>query len=151
MKAQYVEEYAKILYASMRGEQTFFISPEEIETAWKFTDSIIDGWKRNLIPLKEYEPGATPLWVTLQSAPDFLPPPPAMELRAGEVGIIGLGKMGANIARRLHSKKWRVVSFDKNPDAIKELELEGLVGAEFFKRAGRKIIKTSPYLAYVSA
>ena len=141
MKAQYVEEYAKILYASMRGEQTFFISPEEIETAWKFTDSIIDGWKRNLIPLKEYEPGATPLWVTLQSAPDFLPPPPAMELRAGEVGIIGLGKMGANIARRLHSKKWRVVSFDKNPDAIKELELEGLVGANSLSELAGKLSK----------
>ena len=46
MKAQYVEEYAKILYASMRGEQTFFISPEEVEAAWRFTDSIVDGWKR---------------------------------------------------------------------------------------------------------
>ena len=74
MKVQYVEEYSKILYASMRGEQTFFVSPEEIEAAWKFTDSIIGGWKRNLIPLKEYEPGATPLWARLQGAPDFPPP-----------------------------------------------------------------------------
>ena len=82
MKVQYVEEYSKILYASMRGEQTFFVSPEEIEAAWKFTDSIIGGWKRNLIPLKEYEPGAAPLWAALQSAPDF--PPPAMESRASE-------------------------------------------------------------------
>ena len=71
MKAQYVEEYAKILYASMRGEQTFFISPEEVEAAWRFTDPIIDGWKRNLVPLKEYEPGTTPLWTMAQRRAKF--------------------------------------------------------------------------------
>ena len=43
--------------------------------------------------------------VTLQSAPDFLPPPPAMELRAGEVGIIGLGKMGAKYCETAEFKK----------------------------------------------
>ena len=49
--------------------------------------------------------------------------------------------MGANIARRLHSKKWRVVSFDKNPDAIKELELEGLVGAYSLSEFAGKLSK----------
>ena len=140
MKAQYVEEYAKILYASMRGEQTFFISPEEVEAAWRFTDPIIDGWKRNLVPLKEYEPGTTPLWTMAQSAPSFVHPA-TEEARAGEIGLIGLGKMGANMARRLHSKKWRVISFDKNPDATKKLEREGLAGAHSLSELVGKLSK----------
>ena len=61
MKEQYVEEYAKVLHAAMNGEQALFISPEEVEAAWRFIDPIVEGWKKNLVPLKEYEPDTTPL------------------------------------------------------------------------------------------
>ena len=46
-----------------------------------------------------------------------------------QVGVIGLGKMGANIARRLMRDGHDVVVFDLNPDAIAELSEEGATGA----------------------
>ena len=47
-----------------------------------------------------------------------------------QVGVIGLGKMGANIARRLMRGGHDVVVFDLNEDAIKELGEEGATGAK---------------------
>ncbi|MFP4395669.1 MAG: phosphogluconate dehydrogenase (NAD(+)-dependent, decarboxylating) [Anaerolineales bacterium] len=41
-----------------------------------------------------------------------------------EVAMIGLGKMGGNMARRLLRGGHRVVGYDRNPDAIKELAAE---------------------------
>ena len=42
-----------------------------------------------------------------------------------EIGIVGLGRMGANIARRLMRDGHRCVVYDVNPDAAKELAGEG--------------------------
>jgi len=44
-----------------------------------------------------------------------------------QIGIIGLGRMGANIGRRLMSRGHAVVGFDASPEAVKALEgaLEG--------------------------
>lgn len=138
-KAQYVEEYAKVLYAAMRGEQTQFISPAEIEAAWKFTDPIVSAWKSNIAPLAEYEPGTIPPATLLQSAPDTAVIHKEKELESGEIGIVGLGKMGANLARRLIEKRWRVVGFNKTPDAAKELESAGLGGAYSLKEFTDKL------------
>jgi len=46
-----------------------------------------------------------------------------------ELGIVGLGRMGANMARRLMRDGHRCVVYDVNPDAISELEGEGAEGA----------------------
>ena len=46
-----------------------------------------------------------------------------------ELGIVGLGRMGANIARRLMRDGHRVVVYDVNPEAIETLEGEGADGA----------------------
>jgi len=46
-----------------------------------------------------------------------------------ELGIVGLGRMGANIARRLMRDGHRCVVYDVNPAAVKELEGEGADGA----------------------
>jgi len=45
-----------------------------------------------------------------------------------QLGMIGLGRMGANIVRRLMRDGHRTVAFDVNPVAVKELESEGAVG-----------------------
>ncbi|HEY1354717.1 MAG TPA: decarboxylating 6-phosphogluconate dehydrogenase [Solirubrobacterales bacterium] len=45
-----------------------------------------------------------------------------------ELGIVGLGRMGANMARRLMGDGHRCVVFDVNPDAVKELAGEGADG-----------------------
>ncbi|HSI79697.1 MAG TPA: decarboxylating 6-phosphogluconate dehydrogenase [Solirubrobacterales bacterium] len=46
-----------------------------------------------------------------------------------ELGIVGLGRMGANMARRLMRDGHRCVVYDLNPKAIEELAGEGADGA----------------------
>jgi 6-phosphogluconate dehydrogenase len=43
--------------------------------------------------------------------------------------MIGLGRMGANLSRRLMRDGHEVVVYDVNPDAVKALEAEGATGA----------------------
>ncbi len=46
-----------------------------------------------------------------------------------QLGMIGLGRMGANLVRRLMRDGHRCVVYDVNPDAVKSLESEGATGA----------------------
>jgi 6-phosphogluconate dehydrogenase len=46
-----------------------------------------------------------------------------------ELGMVGLGRMGANMARRLMRDGHRIVAFDVSPDAVAALEKEGAEGA----------------------
>lgn len=47
-----------------------------------------------------------------------------------EIALIGLGKMGANIARRLVRGGHRVVGYNRTPDITKQLaDEEGVVAA----------------------
>ena len=46
-----------------------------------------------------------------------------------QLGMVGLGRMGANIVRRLMRAGHDCVVYDVNPDAIKALEQEGATGA----------------------
>jgi 6-phosphogluconate dehydrogenase len=46
-----------------------------------------------------------------------------------QMGMIGLGRMGANMVRRLIRGGHQCVVFDVSPDAVKELAKEGAVGA----------------------
>ncbi|MEV5009297.1 phosphogluconate dehydrogenase (NAD(+)-dependent, decarboxylating) [Streptomyces sp. NPDC055692] len=46
-----------------------------------------------------------------------------------QIGMVGLGRMGANLVRRLMRAGHDCVVFDINPDAVKELQGEGATGA----------------------
>jgi len=46
-----------------------------------------------------------------------------------KLGMIGLGKMGANMSRRLLRDGHEVVGFDLNEDTVRELERDGVHGA----------------------
>jgi 6-phosphogluconate dehydrogenase len=46
-----------------------------------------------------------------------------------QLGMIGLGRMGANISRRVMRDGHEVVVYDVNADSIRELEGEGAIGA----------------------
>ncbi|MBS1860147.1 MAG: decarboxylating 6-phosphogluconate dehydrogenase [Actinobacteria bacterium] len=46
-----------------------------------------------------------------------------------ELGIVGLGRMGANMARRLMKDGHTIVAYDVSADAVKGLEGEGATGA----------------------
>ena len=46
-----------------------------------------------------------------------------------QLGMIGLGRMGANIVRRLMKDGHTCVVYNRNPEAVKQLASEGAVGA----------------------
>ena len=45
-----------------------------------------------------------------------------------QIGMIGLGRMGANMVRRLQRGGHQCVVFDKNQDNVKDLGKEGATG-----------------------
>lgn len=53
---QYVGAYIRLLHDFSVNDQTFFVSQDELLAMWRFTDPIISGWKRNLVPLHFYNP-----------------------------------------------------------------------------------------------
>jgi len=56
-----------------------------------------------------------------------------------ELGIVGLGRMGANMARRLMRDGHRCVVYDVNADAISELVGEGAEGASSLQELASKL------------
>ena len=46
-----------------------------------------------------------------------------------QIGMIGLGRMGGNMAQRLLNGGHQVVAYDPNPDAVKAAEGQGATGA----------------------
>jgi 6-phosphogluconate dehydrogenase len=48
---------------------------------------------------------------------------------AMQLGMVGLGRMGSNLVRRLMRGGHECVAFDLNPDAVAQLESEGATGA----------------------
>jgi 6-phosphogluconate dehydrogenase len=56
-----------------------------------------------------------------------------------ELGIVGLGRMGANMARRLMRDGHRIVAYDVNPEAVAELADEGAEGAASLPELAAKL------------
>src|SRR5687767_11664084 len=56
-----------------------------------------------------------------------------------QLGMVGLGRMGANIVRRLMKDGHECVVFDINADAIKDLADEGAVAAESLEDMASKL------------
>jgi 6-phosphogluconate dehydrogenase len=56
-----------------------------------------------------------------------------------EIGIVGLGKMGANITRRWLRGGHRVVGFNRSPEIVAELAQEGLVPATSLEELTRAL------------
>jgi 6-phosphogluconate dehydrogenase len=58
-----------------------------------------------------------------------------------QIGVIGLGRMGANIVRRLIRHGHDCVVFNRTPDKVKQLEQEGAKGAYSLDDFVEKLIK----------
>ena len=56
-----------------------------------------------------------------------------------ELGIVGLGRMGANMARRLMRDGHRIVAYDVNADAVSALAGEGADGASSLQELAAKL------------
>jgi len=136
-KVQYVEEYAKVLYGAIVGDQSLFLSREEVLAAWAFTDPVERAWRENLVPLETYEPDTAPEPPLLRSADSSC----CQEKQSlpREIGIVGLGKMGSRLALRLLSKGWAVSGYNTSSEGMDGLReaglrradsLEDLVGAQ---------------------
>ena len=141
-KAQYVEEYSKVLYSAMVGRQSLFVAADEVEALWKFTDPIEAAWSGGKAPLASYEPGTTPTAPFLETTDDSKEHLEARGARvdsAKTVGMIGLGKMGANLSRQLMAKGWRVVGFNKSPERADAMTAEGLEAAHSLEELARSL------------
>jgi 6-phosphogluconate dehydrogenase len=64
-----------------------------------------------------------------------------------QLGMIGLGRMGANMVRRLMRNGHQCVVFDLSPDSVKELSGEGATGATSLDDFVKKL--TKPRVAWV--
>jgi len=58
-----------------------------------------------------------------------------------QIGIIGLGRMGANMARRLLKGDHQCVVFNRSPKAVEDLAKEGAVGASSLADLVKKLEK----------
>ncbi len=67
--------------------------------------------------------------------------------RPMQLGMIGLGRMGANIVRRLTADGHRCVAFDVNEEAVATLEKEGVEGARTLEELASKL--TAPRAVWV--
>jgi glucose-6-phosphate 1-dehydrogenase len=97
-----VSAYAKLVLDAISGNQTLFVSTEETMASWRFVDPVLEAWQKNKTPLVIYPKGVHPLddmnGVEVQ--------------KKGSIAVVGLGKMGKNIALRLSEKEWNVKAYD---------------------------------------
>src|SRR6185312_15011089 len=56
-----------------------------------------------------------------------------------EIAIIGLGKMGGNMVKRLMGGGHKVVAYDRDPAAVDRLAKEGAVGASSLDDVVKKL------------
>jgi 6-phosphogluconate dehydrogenase len=126
-KTQYTEEYEKLLLDCIAGDQTLFVSSEEIVAMWRFIDPVIKGWQKDVVPLRHYAPDS--LAVVAEGAVLDLIDREFAGFHKKELAIYGLGKMGAGLARQLHEKGWRVVVANRSYEPVAKLEAEGLEGS----------------------
>ncbi len=133
--SQYTEEYEKLVLDCIAGDQTLFVSSSEIAAMWRFIDPFVAAWKKNLMPLRHYA----------ADSPAVIAEADVLDVAKGranepvrEIGVFGLGKMGANVARQLRGKGWRVVVGNRSDEPRKALEKEGFESAqspdEFIKK-----------------
>jgi 6-phosphogluconate dehydrogenase len=121
-KAQYVEEYARLLDDAVRGDQTLFVSDAEIRAMWAFTDPIEQGWQSGLVPLETYAPDTRGA-LEAASRLDVTAPRAAGER---EIGVVGLGRMGRGIALNLADHGWRVIGFNRTTSKADALAEQGV-------------------------
>ncbi len=125
-KRQYVEEYAKLVLDAINGDQTLYVSTDEIREMWRFTDPIVAAWQRGAVPLAHYAPDTDD---AVAEADQRINASQAQE----EVGILGLGKMGRGLAEQLLEQGWRVVGWNRSPGPRQELAAAGMLAAEQVK------------------
>jgi 6-phosphogluconate dehydrogenase len=122
-KLQYVEEYSKLLLDAVRGDQTLFVSTDEVQAMWDFVDPIETAWHQGAVPLETYVPDT-------EEAPRKAERVNVESVRVvamrREIAVVGLGKMGAGLARNLLDHGWRVVGWNRTASVAEGMAPDGL-------------------------
>jgi glucose-6-phosphate 1-dehydrogenase len=124
-RAQYVEEYERLLFDCIVGDQTFFVSIEEVEASWRFIDPIVASWKKGQPALKIYEPHRNMILSDSKIVEQQISK--KAEIKK-ELGIVGLGKMGSNLALSLVEKGWKVAAYNRTYEVTRNLTEYGVIG-----------------------
>ncbi|HEX4103865.1 MAG TPA: glucose-6-phosphate dehydrogenase [Candidatus Paceibacterota bacterium] len=135
---QYTEEYEKLLLDCIAGDQTLFVSSEEIAAMWRFVDPFVAAWQKNLVPLRHYAPDSRAI-VAEADVASVAAAKDGVNALPREIGVFGLGKMGANVARQLKEKGWRVVAANRSPGPVEEMEKEGFETAHSQEELAQKL------------
>lgn len=136
-EAAFNDPYEKLILAAIEGDQTLFVSTDEIMASWRYIDPIIRAWSKNKAKLLSYHPGSGDIQdIHLRIEDAFLR---GTMYGKKEIGIIGLGKMGKNMALRLRDRGWNVVAYDANPDTRGEVGAQGIHGVENIEELIRQI------------
>lgn len=56
-KQESYDAYERLLLDAIHGDQTLFMRRDEVETAWRWVDSIIEAWDENGTAIKSYNAG----------------------------------------------------------------------------------------------
>ncbi|MCR4263588.1 MAG: glucose-6-phosphate dehydrogenase, partial [Candidatus Roizmanbacteria bacterium] len=135
-RRQYVEEYEKLLLDCIKGDQTLFVSTDEVLPMWKYTDAIMKAWQDNIVPVKSYKRGTDE--IAEEQTADEKPDVHVHMLRK-EIGLIGLGKMGGGLAQQLHDRGWRVHAYNRTPSVIESFVRKGIHGVYDFREFLEKL------------
>lgn len=58
LSAPSLPPYARLLLDVFAGDQTLFVSADEVEAAWRIIDPIVAGWHAGVVPLLDYPAGS---------------------------------------------------------------------------------------------
>lgn len=144
-KSQYVEEYEKLLLDCIEGNQLLFVSTKEINAMWRYIDPIIRIWNKADFPLHIYKSDTDKI---LSESRDFLEKTTRKINFKREIGIVGLGKMGGNLAKQLMAKNLTVYGYNRSENDTKNLEVIGLQGIYDLKNFKNKL--TTPRVIFLT-
>ncbi len=123
-QAQYTEEYEKLLFDCIVGDQTLFVSTKEVLAMWKFIDPIVKAWESKIVSLEKYKKGSKTISTSVKFSSTKVKDAGQMPL---EIGIVGLGKMGGGLARQLLEKGWKIHGYNRSPEETRKLKKDGLI------------------------
>jgi len=134
-KFPYVEEYAKLFFDAIQGQQRWFMTKQEVLLQWEIVDPIIKAWQERQVHLHTYQPETQEI---IRVADDFFLTNEKNFKK--EIAIMGLGRMGGGLAQNLLEKGWKVVGHNRTWEVTKKLESVGLIGAKEVKEMVEKLV-----------
>jgi 6-phosphogluconate dehydrogenase len=116
---------------------------------WRFIDPITSAWAKGAVPLHHYVPDSRAIAAEAavidetQNGAHKGSASKAVPAMPKAIGLFGLGKMGANVARQLNEKGWTVIASNRSHDPIAAIAKEGIETAPTLGAMIDKLPKSS--------